>query len=884
MPKSRGQRTAGQPSRRGRQRVKRLALQSLEPRHPLTAVAWMNPAGGAWDVGSNWSTGSVPSPGDEVTIDTASALTITIQSSDSISVNSVTSGANDTLSFSGGSLTVAAASALNGPLTMTGGSLHAMGSGAQLIANGATSIDGASLYASAGGKLSLPTVTTYVSNSTGSSAFQADGSGSQISVSALATLTEVGAWYLSATNGAEIDIPSVSSLSNSNGASWITDTGGSKIVDGKVTSVSGGFVSLDGTDSQMANSWRTFHALLSITGGDYNLPLLTDIDNSSFYVIDGGQLVLPNATSVATFDLFEAEGTQSRLDISRLASVPQGTSFYLNALNGGELDAGSLTSLTSSGNASIVDTGGSRLLDGKLTDLAFMKVTLDGTDPQATSSWTQFIDGSLTVTGGMNSLPMATDVDGSSLLVQDGGSLSLPELNSYDAQSQFYSQSSTFQATGTGSVLNLPALTTIANSAVPWNLSAVDGGEIELTGLTSLNSTSSNVTINDNGKSTILDGKLTSLSGINAAVDGTDPQFANSWTAFTNGDLSVTGGSVSLPGLTDIDGSSLHVSNGATLALPTLTNYIAKQGSTLAASGSGSVLDLSALTSISALATGSVNVTNGGEAKLTAMTSINGHGIISIDDTGGSKLLAPHLTNLTQVDATLDGSDQQVAANWIDFTGGRLTVVGGSYSLPALMDVDGSSVFAESGGSLALPSIRTYAVTSYDVDGLATFKANGPGSLLDLSDLTTLTGGTSGLTIYATGGGELKLNGLTRLAVGNNNISIIDTGGSTLAASNLTELNGVSVRLDGTDPHLADSWTTFTAGKLTVLGGSQILPNLTDMDGSRVDVQNGGAVQLPLLKSFTGPTSSITIENGGSLTLDNQLLTVPGAGRLRHIR
>jgi len=102
-------------------------LEALEERIAPASVDWTNAAGGNWDVGTNWSTGQVPTTGDDVKIDTAGAATILIQAGDSLSANSVTTtSANDTLSVTGGSLTVTTGtSTLSGPLSMTGGSLTA---------------------------------------------------------------------------------------------------------------------------------------------------------------------------------------------------------------------------------------------------------------------------------------------------------------------------------------------------------------------------------------------------------------------------------------------------------------------------------------------------------------------------------------------------------------------------------------------------------------------------------------------------------------------------------------------------------------------------------------------------------------------------------------
>lgn len=93
-------------------------MQPLEHRLVLSAVDWTGASGGSWDVGSNWSTGAVPGPADDVTIDTSAAVTITIQSGDNITVKSLTTGANDSLSISGASLATTGDLTNDGTLTV----------------------------------------------------------------------------------------------------------------------------------------------------------------------------------------------------------------------------------------------------------------------------------------------------------------------------------------------------------------------------------------------------------------------------------------------------------------------------------------------------------------------------------------------------------------------------------------------------------------------------------------------------------------------------------------------------------------------------------------------------------------------------------------------
>ena len=72
---------------------------------PPGEYTW-NTTSGNWSVGANWQGGQVPGPSDTVVINTAAAATITIQAGDNIQIQALTTGSNDTLSFTGGSLIV----------------------------------------------------------------------------------------------------------------------------------------------------------------------------------------------------------------------------------------------------------------------------------------------------------------------------------------------------------------------------------------------------------------------------------------------------------------------------------------------------------------------------------------------------------------------------------------------------------------------------------------------------------------------------------------------------------------------------------------------------------------------------------------------------------
>ena len=420
----------------------------------MTSVTWTGDGDDdLWSDAANWSNDQVPGAGDDVTIDQSGNPTIQITSGSQV-VDSLTS--LDMISISGGSLLVAASSSLSGGLTMTGGSLTATGSGTVVAVSGTTTISAASLYAEGGASLSLPDLTCFSSNQ---STFQADGAGSVLDVSGLTNVTQQGAWNIDATNGGTLNLSGLSSLTCTNiiavtdtgggtlnlsgltsltstvsfgfGIS-MTDTGGSTLLDGHLTTLTadqlaGIVVTLDGSDAHVADSWNSFtDSNLNIVGGRYALPGLTDVDGSSLYVSNGGSLVVTGLACLdSNFSTFQSDGADSLLDVSALSNVTQQGPLWLNATNGGTLNLGGLTSLTSTQGVTITDTGGSTLLDGQLTNLDGVDVTSDGTDAQVANAWTA-LNGTFTLTGGSETLPNLTAANFSGLELDGGATLDLP--------------------------------------------------------------------------------------------------------------------------------------------------------------------------------------------------------------------------------------------------------------------------------------------------------------------------------------------------------------------------------------------------------------------------------------------------------------------------
>jgi RHS repeat-associated protein len=665
---------------------------------------------------------------------------ITIQSGDNISVQSVATAANATLSVTGGLLTVTLGSTtLSGPLSMTGGALVATGAGVSAVANGVTSVADANLTASSGANLSLPQLTTYSANV---NALLATGANSVLDVSNLAAVAQGGRLDLFAVNGGTLKLTSLTRLSTNLDNYNVTDSGGGVLFDPNLTTLNGVSVTLDGTDAQVASSWTALTGgSLTVTAGSYNLPGLTDVDGSNLTTQSGGSLSLPQLTSYSPkVNALLASGANSVLDLSNLATVTQNSRLDLFAVNGGTLKLNGLTSLsTTADNYYITDTGGGTLLDPNLITLKGVNITLDGTDGQASGAWTTLTGGSLIVTGGSYNLPGLTDVDGSNLTAQGGGSLSLPGVKAYE------SIVSTFLATGANSVLDLSNLTSVTHQG-SWTAFVQNGAALKLNSLASLNTDLDNFYIFDTGGGELLDPSLTTLNGVNFTTDGTDAQFASAWTSFTDGAITQTGGSFTLPNLTNLDGTTVLVQASASLTLSGLKSYssvFVGNGSFLAALGTGSMLNLPALTTLTqpGAIIPEVYAQNGGAALLPVLQQGN-------------------VTLASSMAATIDGTLVSVPADKTD--GATVTIPGVSGVTVTLQNsgtLTDTTIIVGANGTVLLSGGTYLGNTTFHVDSGATASLTG-GAGLSTNYAGTLSGtGAGGVQLSA--GGFITAGGTT---------------------------------------------------------------------------------------------------------------------------
>ena len=252
--------------------------------------------------------------------------------------------------------------------------------------------------------------------------------------------------------------------------------------------------------------------------------------------------------------------------------------------------------------------------------------------------------------------------------------------------------------------------------------------------------------------------------------------------------------------MTNISGSSLYAQSGGSLTLPNLTSYNETDSTVFEATGASSKLDLSALTTLGsmtsfwqnkALAGGTLNLSglatvsepnanvlftadgSGSQLTLSALTSFTGGGGDSVFVvTDSATVVANNLAAFSDVNITLDGTGTVATSQWSSILGGgSLTATGGTYSLAGLTNISGSSLYAQSGGSLTLPNLTSYNETDSTV-----FEATGAGSKLNLSALTTLGSMTSFWQNKALAGGTLNLSGLVTIDEPNANVLFTANG------------------------------------------------------------------------------------------------------------
>lgn len=582
-----------------------------------------------------------------------------------------------------------------------------------------------------------------------------------------------------------------------------------------------------------------------------------------------------------------------------------------------------------------------------------------------------FVTGSpiLSASGAFATLvaPAATNVDGLGLEAVNGASLSLPSVSSYTKGGLCLNV--VWQAGGSNSVLDLPTLSLLTGaSCAGFTIQAVGGGALRLTNLASI--AEGVVTFLADGTNSLLD-----LSALQASLgflrtvsfearNGAEllmPLFpggrnvsviVNSTASLPLGQLrelsgfTVTGTSAEFSSLTNLTWGDVTVNSNCQVWLPSFTSHTEADlcvGHTWLVTGAGSLLDLPALTNFVGTACGFVTIKAGagGTLLMTNLPAISegtaffaADGSNSVVDLSGLRRCLASQRNVTfsasnsgtilmplfpggpLVIVTLASGGTLPTATLTELAG--FTVTGMGITFSALTNLGANNVTVNGGAAVAVPNLTRHSQTGGCFGN--TWLVSGAGSVLDLSQLTNLTGPPCGFqNITASAGGSLLLNNLpavtdgTLLFVADGSNSIVNL--PALAASGgprtvtLSAANGgtvaaplffgaancvVSLQNGGVFPaaqqrqllgfNISAMPVTFSAltnlgiGDVTVsAGGAVSAPSLTQYLPSGVCAGNtwqstgaGSLLDFPALTNFAGPgcgVLNVKAASGGLLRM-----------------
>jgi hypothetical protein len=200
-----------------------------------------------------------------------------------------------------------------------------------------------------------------------------------------------------------------------------------------------GVINVSGSSNTIGGSLSVNSGALTISGAGAGLTVSGSVTfpgniySASLTASAGGTLSFPGLTSVS--------------GASNLSIVAEGAN--------SEIDLSSLTRFVRGGIDSLSVTNGGTVLDGSLTTIESLRVTLDGTGTLATSQWGTLTYDTITLEGGTYIFNRLSDIDGSSFNVSGTTSASLPAVVTATNASIFVSQ---------GASMTLPALTTYTNT------------------------------------------------------------------------------------------------------------------------------------------------------------------------------------------------------------------------------------------------------------------------------------------------------------------------------------------------------------------------------------------------------------------------------------
>lgn len=387
-----------------------------------------------------------------------------------------------------------------------------------------------------------------------------------------------------------------------------------------------------------------------------------------------------------------------------------------------------------------------------------------------------------------------------------------------------------------------------------------------------------------------IDDSPVQLESVDIEINASGGLDTSELVSFTNGRWTQTGVARDVPTLLSANGSTIAIREGGSLTLPNVASYAGSSDS-IYADGVGSALSMPGLTSIDGFGV-TVDARSGGTIdmpNLTDMPSLisrfDAHGVGSVINLSNA-LTNDATAGTFQVRAREGGviNWTPVVANRAEFTiesGGQIdlseltTLTGGSITtdadltLPKLVTLDESDLTIR-GGTMALPSLTAFTASNTAFDA----RDNGT---LDLSSLQTVDLPNSQFFISSSAGSHVDLSALTTISGGfNRKVWLTADGGGTIDVSGITHANDILFNINEGEITI-DQLESIKDGQLNLSDGlPRVLANITQFDGSLVRVHQGGSLSLPSLATC----ADCSFESSGDasvLTLDGLTTIEPSA-------
>lgn len=685
------------------------------------------------------------------------------------------------------------------------------------------------------------------------------------------------------------------------------NTGTSQILSLQSTddfSISGGTLRITGDSaSQVSGRFTMNNSTLSLNGSTFAASGPTSISNA---VLDtrAGELRVPNLSEYANTSTTSINSINNSLvELNGLTGMSVGGGMTIAARQGSRILAPNLSEIvrTTTRNFTVhVEDAGSVIdLSSALNfgDGGINRVIVENAGQLTWGNPTAVNGIDLKVVGsGILQISQISEANDAALEANGGAIVAMPSLTGFSTTGR-----GNFRSIGENSLLDLSEIRQITlDGSLP--ITAQFGGKIDIRNLVDIDSVGNGrISLSVDGPDSTID--LSSLSTEsrhalrNINVENEGSVLWGNPTLLKNANLRVSGnGTIHTASIASIENSEIAAFTNATLSFPALTTFSDSGNSSLTASGSNAVLDLTNLTQLTtdgiqiiARDSGRIDLNN--LARVTTTGNIfvraSSDGIV---DLSGIEAFGANSINVIHVE---DGGEV-VWANPTTVSAMRLDISGtGKLQTTQLTRIDDSSLNVDRGATLTLPAVREISTSRFNE-----FVATGSGTALDLRNLAKLTLGDN-FSIVARDGASIDLSSLIDFEQSGHSLSILVSGeNATIDLSGLEQANGGTIRandgriLMGTTTTVRDGVIELEgggavetnhlilAGGTRLLGSGTILGSLTVEEGLiNPQLITDATIQLPIEGDLT--QSSLSHLNFDMVSLeDHDLITVSGTAQI----